>query len=157
MNNNWKNSRPAYVAYRDAKRKVNLLNRDTNRASRRYDNALLKYMNTSSQSLVHSETDYSQELMKTYQEYRASKLHHDACRNAFDETIRNFRDKEIGYSIVIFKGLIKYFNLTIANISNLYGIWDSNIVRWIGKGRSKELLNVYEKEYAIDKDESCDN
>ena len=152
-NSHWEKSRKAYLEYRDAKRKLNTLNKACGRAHRNLKSAFSRYTTTHARALTHFEIDYSKELTNAYRTLREANLHSDACQKDFDRNIRQFRDKEIDYSIVIFRGLIKRFGLAIKDISEIYGIWSSNISKWIGKGKSKELLRIYEKEYGIDEKE----
>ena len=153
-NPNWQRSRQCYLSYRKSKRALNKANADYNKTYFKLEDAFEKYMKAQTDALSNLNVDmYLPELVKAFKNFQLAKKNHDRSRYGLGDALKVFRAIEIEYSIVIFKGLREEYGISIANLGKIFGIWGSSISRWLRAGDTKDIKEIYDKEFDIDKDE----
>ena len=154
---NWQRSRQCYVAYRKSKRALNKANVDYNKSYYRLEDTFEKYMEAQKNAVSNlDEYFYLPELVKAFKNFQLAKKNHDTCRFALGDALEDFRNTEIEYSKVIFKVLREQYGISIAGIGKIFGIWGSQISRWMRDGETKNLKGIYNKEFDIKDDENVD-
>ena len=149
----WDASREIYLAYRDAKKKLNTTNLLTHRTYKKLESALKQFMLAQTEALAKVDDENQiYNLVDAYKTFQAAKQEHDAAQEAFGEALADFRDKEIAYSIVIFKTLREDHKFSIRDLAVTFGIWDSKIQRWFKANKSDDLKEIYQDEYGINSD-----
>ena len=155
---NWKRSRMLYVAYRKSKRGLHKIHKRLNGTYYRLEGAYKRYTKAKSQA-ENTLEDISQakKLQNAYLDFRDAKREHDTSRAAFSAAMREFREKEIAYTLNIFRVLQGKFGLNIVALAEVFGIWNATISRWLKSDPRGDFTEMYDEEYGADAEDEPDD
>lgn len=148
MSNTWKRTRNGYVSYRSTKRRLGNLWKEHDQTYRRMKKALTHLMHANAKAFSKlgdvSESQNTQEAMTHFQE--AVKTHEAVC-DQITETLKAFRQKEIPYSILIFNNLMNKHNLSMADLAEAFGVYNSRIFEWLRSEKHEDVEASFAKEF----------
>ena len=123
----WDESRNAYVAYRDTKRKLDRIYKDHSRTYARRERAHRRY-NTAKATAENNLEDPTQakKLAAAYEAYQKATWDHDSERKEASNGLRTFKRQEMKYSVVIFRWLREKHAFTLAEIKTCF--WYSHLI-----------------------------
>lgn len=143
----WQRSRMAYKKYNATKRNLFNAHKRMNSTYYHLEAACKRYMSMQSQVFGHLEVDQQDDLQEAYNRFRQAKLDHDASRHALSEAFAALKKIDIGYAVIIFKGL-RHIGIKMTNIAKVFGFTSSTMSRWINSSED-ELIDHYNGEYGI--------
>ena len=158
MNKTWERTRKGYVSYRSTKRKMGNLWKEHDQTYRRMKKALTHLMNANAKAFSKlgdvSASENTQEAMLDFQEAVAA---HESVCDQITEAMKEFRQKEIPYSLLIFRNLMDRHNLSMADLAKVFGIHNSRILEWLRSEKHEDLEAQFAKEFGSCEVKNKDN
>ena len=147
---NWQASREVYLTYRTAKRRLNQATKAHTQTFRKLESAFSRFCKIQAEALLdYNKASQTEKLSDAYENLRQAKIAHDATRHEINAALKAFKKVEIKYSVVIIKGLRK-IGVRMVDMERIFGIWASNINRWIQLDKKKgdqALSEMYDEEF----------
>ena len=148
----WDTSRKVYIAYRENKRRLNRASREHIRSFKKLQATFARFTRAQSDAILkYKDASQVEKFTEAYENLREAKLAHDASLKEITAAIADFKKKEIGYTVVIFKGL-RNIGVSMTDISNVFGVWMSHVTRLFkhnkkDQGQEQELEDMYDDEF----------
>ncbi|MDE0398902.1 MAG: hypothetical protein OXL96_13990 [Candidatus Poribacteria bacterium] len=144
----WKLTRKVFLDYREVKRKLRAIIKEHDRASHRFERAVIKFIEAQVEALKKVDDDRTESLAQAHNFLKQRKREYKESYEAYSDTLKEFRDAEVNYCVTVFKVLRDFEGIPLTNLSTAFGIWDSNIDRWITEGADADKLGaLYDEEF----------
>lgn len=142
----WKLTRKVFLDYREVKRKLRAVIKEHDRATHLFYRSVIKFLEAQMDALKFD--DNRTDLHEAHEKYKQRKREYKESYESYSDTLKEFRDAEVNYCVTVFKVLRDFEGIPLTNLSTAFGIWDSNIDRWITEGANADKLGeLYDEEF----------